>query len=253
MARPRRVWDNLAPADAHGKGNGMSDADGGTAGNATVDPTGDRLVIGNKRFSSWSMRGWLAVHLAGLEVTEQVVPLHSGQTPAVKAVSPGGTVPYLEHDGNRVWESLAICEYCAEIHPELWPLSRAARTHARVIAAEMHAGFAALRRDMSMDLCRTDLAGQGRTPGALADIARIQTIWLETRAAHGTRGMFLFGDVFTNADVMYAPVVARFLTYRPQLDPDAWAYCEAVRGTRLVSRWYAEAASEPEEWARLHG
>ncbi len=217
------------------------------------DTTGGRLVIGNKRFSSWSLRGWLAVHLAGLEVAEVVVPLHAGPTPAVRAISPGGTVPYLEHDGNRLWETLAICEYCAEFHPELWPLSRAARAHARVIAAEMHAGFASLRRDMSMDVCRTDLAGKGRTPEALADIARVQAIWRETRAAHGGGGPFLFGAAFTNADAMFAPVVARFLAYRPELEPAAWAYCEAVRATALVSRWYAEAASEPEEWGRLHG
>lgn len=215
--------------------------------------TGNRLVIGNKRFSSWSLRGWLAVHLAGLEVAEQVIPLHAGPTPDVKAISPGGTVPYLEHDGNHVWESLAICEYCAELHPELWPLSRAARTHARVIAAEMHAGFAALRHGMPMDICRADLAGQGRTPDALADIDRIQKIWLETRATYGSGSPFLFGGVLTNADVMFAPVVARFLTYRPELEPATWAYCEAVRATPLVSRWYAEAASEPEEWGRLHG
>ncbi len=212
-----------------------------------------RLVIGNKRFSSWSLRGWLAVHLAGLQVTEEVIPLLGGTTPAVRAVSPGGTVPYLEHDGNAVWETLAICEYCAELHPGLWPLERAARTHARVIAAEMHAGFASLRRAMPMDLCRGDLAGQGGTPEALADIKRIEAVWHGSRARFGAGGPFLFGAAFGAADAMYAPVVARLLTYRPELSAETLDYCAAVRAHPLVARWYAEAAAEPVEWGRLHG
>ncbi len=212
-----------------------------------------RLVIGNKRFSSWSLRGWLPVHLAGLEVTEQVIPLRGGATPAVRAISPGGRVPYLEHDGNAVWESLAICEYCAELRPELWPLERAARTHARVIAAEMHAGFAALRQSMSMDICRDDLAGQGRTPETLADIARIEAIFRHARSQFGGGGPFLFGAAFGAADAMYAPVVCRFLAYRPELSADTLAYCEAVRAHPLMARWYEEAAAEPAEWGAMHG
>ncbi|MBD0275865.1 MAG: glutathione S-transferase N-terminal domain-containing protein, partial [Acetobacteraceae bacterium] len=103
-------------------------------------PAENRLVIGNKRYSSWSMRGWLAVRLAALEVEEVVLPLAGGgNTPAVKAATPSGTVPYLEHDGARVWESLAICEYCAEraASPGLWPADRTARAHARSLAGEM--------------------------------------------------------------------------------------------------------------------
>ena len=215
--------------------------------------SGNRLVIGNRRFSSWSLRGWLAVRLAGLDVAEQVIPLHGGPTPAVRAISPGGTVPYLEHDGHAVWESLAIAEYCAELHPALWPASRAARTRARVIAAEMHAGFVSLRREMSMDLCRDDLAGRGRTPEALADIARVEAIWTQTRREYGEGGPFLFGAAFGLADAMYAPVVGRFLSYRPELSSESRAYCDAVRVHPLVQRWYADAAAEPAEWGALHG
>jgi len=213
----------------------------------------NRLFIGNKRFSSWSLRGWLAVQLADLKVEEVVIPLHSGPTPEVKRISPGGTVPLLEHDGNRIWESLAICEYCAELRPALWPADRAARAHARTIAAEMHAGFAPLRRDMPMDICRDDLAGQGHTAEALADIARVEAIWRETRQRFGELGPYLFGKIFGAADAMYAPVVARFLTYRPELAPETWAYCERVRAHPIMQHWYAAAAAEPAEWGDLHG
>lgn len=205
------------------------------------------LTIGTKRYSSWSLRGWLAVRLAGLEVTEVVIPLAGGPTPAVKTATDGATVPHLVHDGNVVWESLAICEYCAEVHPELWPLDRAARAHARALAAEMHAGFAALRRDMPMSLFR-DAVGAGRSEAALADIARIERLWAGTRAAHGAGGPYLFGGTFGAADAMFAPVACRFLTYRPELSASAWAYVEAVRAHPLMERWYSEAAAEPREW-----
>ena len=207
-----------------------------------------RLFIGNRRYSSWSMRGWLAVRLAGLDVEEVVIPLAGGNTPAVKAVSPNGLVPYLEHDGNRVWETLAICEYCAEIAPALWPAAKEARVHARVIAAEMHAGFAELRMAMSMNLGRPDFAGLGRTPGALADIARIEVLWAETRARFGNGGPFLFGAAFNAADAMFAPVVARFLTYQPDLTDATRAYCAAVRHHPLIAAWYDGAATEPDAW-----
>ncbi len=213
----------------------------------------NRLVIGNKRFSSWSMRGWLPVRLAGLEVEEVVIPLRGGPTPEVRRVSPGGTVPLLEHDGSRIWESIAICEYCAEFFPDLWPAERTERAHARAIAAEMHSGFAPLRREMSMDICRDDLAGKGRTPEALQNISRIEVIWRETRERFAARGPFLFGENFGAADAMYAPVVTRFLSYQPELALDSWAYCEAVRAHKLVQRWYDEAAAEPPEWGALHG
>jgi glutathione S-transferase len=156
-------------------------------------------------------------------------------------------VPYLEHNGHRIWETLAICEYCAEISPALWPADTSARVHARVIAAEMHGGFRDLRIAMPMNLGR-DFAGRGRTPGALADIARIEALWAETRQRFGADGPYLFGETFTAADAMFAPVVARFLTFQPELTAATRAYCEAIRAHPLITAWYDGAAKEPSDW-----
>ena len=207
-----------------------------------------RLLIGNRRYSSWSMRGWLAVMLAGLDAEVVVLPMQAGATPAIKAGTPAGLVPYLEHDGARVWESLAICEYCSEVGRPLWPAERVARAQARSVAAEMHAGFRALRVAMPMNLGRPDYAGLGQTAEALADVARVDALWGETRAAFGGGGPFLFGAAFGAADVMFAPVVARLLTYAPALSDGARAYCAAVRAHPLVGEWYAAAAGEPGGW-----
>lgn len=207
-----------------------------------------RLFIGNRRYSSWSLRGWLSVTLAGLDVAEVVLPLAGTGGKGSAAVlenSPSGLVPYLEHQGARIWESLAIAEYCAEFAPALWPAERIARAHARSIASEMHAGFRELRMAMPMNLGR-EFAGRGRTPGALADIARIEAIWAEALAAHG--GPFLMGGAFTIPDVMYAPVVARFLTWQPELSAVNRAYVAAVRAHPLMEAWYAGAMAEPAEW-----
>ncbi len=207
------------------------------------------LYVGNRRYSSWSMRGWLAVRLAELDVAEVVIPLAGGDTPAVKAVSPSGLVPVLEHRGLRVWETIAICEYCAEIAPgKLWPTDLGARTQARAIAAEMHAGYRALRTAMPMNLGRDDYVGRGHTAEALADVARIEALWAETRGRFGGGGPFLFGGAFSAADAMFAPVVTRFLTYRPAVSPATRSYCDAVRSHPLVDAWYRAAAAEPAEW-----
>jgi glutathione S-transferase len=206
-----------------------------------------KLVIGTRRYSSWSLRGWLAVRLAGLEVAEEVIPLAGGATAAVKAATPAGAVPYLEHDGARIWESLAICEYCAEVAPGLWPAERVARAEARSVAAEMHAGFRALRMAMPMNLGR-EFAGAGRNAESLADVARIEALWAAARGRFGAGGPYLFGEVFGAADAMFAPVVARFLTYRPELSAGSVAYCAAVRAHPLVVEWYELAAAEPEAW-----
>jgi len=207
-----------------------------------------RLYIGNRRYSSWSLRGWLAVTIAGLDVETIVVPLAgagSGGSPAVKAVSPSGMVPYLEHRGAHLWESLAIGEYCAEIAPQLWPTERTARAHARSLASEMHAGYRELRINMPMNLGR-EFPGRGRTEGSLTDIARVEAVWAEALAAHG--GPFLFGAEFTLADVMFAPVCARFLTWQPELGSTSRAYVAAVRAYHLVDAWHRAAMDEPAEW-----
>lgn len=206
------------------------------------------LYIGNKRYSSWSLRGWLAVRLARLDVAEVVIPFQRpGPTPEIARLSPNGLVPYLEHKGSRVWESLSICDYCAEQAPGLWPEDRVARAHGRSISAQMHAGFRDLRMAMWMNLGR-DFAGLGRTPGALADIAAIEHLWAETRHRFGAGGPFLFGAEFTAADAMYAPVVARLLTWKPDISVASQAYCDALRAHPLVAEWYDAAAREPADW-----
>ena len=201
------------------------------------------LIIGTRRYSSWSMRGWLAVHLAGLDVTEVVIPLAGGATSAIKGRTPADLVPYLDHDGARIWESLAICEYCAEQRPGLWPADRVRRAHARSVAAEMHAGFRALRSAMPMNL------GRSRPLPAIGaevaeDIGRIEALWREAR--QGTT--FLCSDTMGVADAMYAPVAARLLSYQPKLAEDTKAYCDAVRAHPLVAQWYGDAAAEPAGW-----
>jgi len=207
-----------------------------------------KLLIGQRRYSSWSLRGWLAVRLADLDVSIEVARfVRPGPTPAIANTSPNGLVPYLEHRGAAVWESLAVCDYCAEFEPSLWPADRIARAHAKSIAAEMHAGFRGLRQNMWMNLGR-DYSGLGRTPEALADVDRIDSLWAETRQRFGQGGPYLFGAAFTAADIMYAPVITRFLTWRPEISAAAKTYVDAVRSHKLVAEWYDAAALEPAGW-----
>lgn len=210
--------------------------------------TDGTLYIGTKRYSSWSLRGWLPVRMAKLAVEEVTIPLAGGVTAAVRAATKGGTVPYLRHQGVEMGESLAIAEYCAEFLPALWPADRVVRAHARAIASEMHAGYRELRMAMPMSLFRPGAVGKCGTDGALADIARIDAIWQDTRARFGAGGPYLFGADFTNADVMFAPVVCRFLTYQPKLSRVAADYCAAVRAHPLMVEWYDGAAKEPRDW-----
>lgn len=205
------------------------------------------LHIGSRRYSSWSLRGWLAVRLAGIPAEDRVIALAGGYTPAVRTLSPSGMVPYLEHDGAKIWDSLAILEYCAETAPALWPAARIARAHARAIAAEMHSGFRALRIAMPMNCTRTD-PGIELLPPVREDLSRIEAIWAETRARFGRDGPFLFGPDMTGADAMYAPIVSRISTYRPVVTVETRAYVDAVRAHPLMQEWYAGAAAEPDDW-----
>lgn len=205
------------------------------------------LIIGNKNYSSWSLRPWLLLRQAGIPFDEVRIPLYApGSTEALAAWSPSGKVPAL-HDGDlRVWDSLAICEYLNERFPDkqLWPADAAARAVARSVSAEMHAGFSALREHMSMNI-RARRPGQGRTPECLADVARILAIWTECRARFGGGGNFLFGR-FCIADAMYAPVVLRFQTYGVALEGAARDYADAVRALPALREWVAAGVAETE-------
>lgn len=203
------------------------------------------LVIANQNYSSWSLRPWLALKQTGLPFSLTVIPLKQEYTKAqILARSPSGKVPALVHDGLTVWDSLAICEYLAELAPDagLWPADRAARATARSVSAEMHSSFTALRSNMPMNI-RGDLPGWGRAPGVADDIARIEAIWTDLRQRFGSHGPYLFGG-FTIADAMYAPVVTRFKTYGVEINPTAQAYADAVQAHPFMREWTAAALAE---------
>ena len=206
------------------------------------------LHIGNKAYSSWSLRGWLACKIAGIDFAESVHDMYTADWPATaRRISPTGKVPVLHHGSRVVWESIAIIEYLADLMPQagLWPADPAARAQARAISAEMHAGFVDLRRAMWMNI-RRRFPGKGRNPAALADIARIAALWRDTRARFGAGGPFLFGAKLSGADAMYAPVVTRFVTWAPELPADAAAYVGAVWDHPFVVEW--RKAAEAETW-----
>lgn len=210
------------------------------------------LYLGNKAYSSWSLRGWLVCKLAGMPFDEAVHDMGAADWPQwVGSISPSAKVPVLKHGERVIWESIAIAEYLTELFPKaaLWPTDAGARAHARAIAAEMHAGFGELRKAMWMNT-RRRFAGKGRTPGAIADIARITTIWRTTRERFGAGGPLLFGRSFTVADAMYAPVVSRFVTWEPELPDDAKAYVAAVWDHPLLREWRQAADAEPMTMAR---
>ncbi|MGE5476119.1 MAG: glutathione S-transferase family protein [Bacteroidales bacterium] len=202
------------------------------------------LVIGTKRYSSWSLRPWLAARMAGVEFDEVLVTLRQPDTKAeILKHSPSGKVPCLLTGTQAIWDSLAICEYLAELHPTLWPEGREARAVARSVSAEMHAGFPNLRNTCSMDMCAvTPLA---EVPAEVqAEIDRICALWNDCRARFGAKagGPFLFGR-FSVADAMYAPVVSRFTTFAIALDPVAQAYCDAIWSLPPMQEW-KQAACE---------
>jgi glutathione S-transferase len=154
-------------------------------------------------------------------------------------------VPALKHKDLTIWDSLAICEYLAEIFPEakLWPAEAAARATARAVSAEMHSGFAALRNHLPMNV-RSSFPNRGVTPEVQADVNRITAVWRDCRKRFGANGAFLFG-AFSNADAMYAPVVSRFRTYRIELDEVTQAYADAVWTLPAVQEWATAAGNEP--------
>jgi len=208
------------------------------------------LVIGNKNYSSWSLRPWLALAAAGIPFEEIRIPLYeAGSKAEILRHSPAGKVPVLKHGGLVVWDSLAICEYVAERFPEaqLWPADPAARATARSASAEMHSGFVALRSQMPMNL-RAHKPGRGRGPGVQEDVDRITTLWRELRARFGAGGDFLFGR-FSIADAMYAPVVGRFRTYEVALDPASRRYADAVWALPALQPWLEASRAETERIA----
>jgi len=209
------------------------------------------LVIGNKNYSSWSLRAWLAMKQAGLEFAEVRIPLDGSTThEEIRRYSPSGKVPVLIDGDLKVWESLAICEYVADrFASDLWPADVAQRAIARSICAEMHAGFQNLRENMPMD-CRNRYPGEGMTDGVQAEIDRIFAIWRECRQKFGTGGDMLFGK-FTVVDAMFAPVVMRFVTYEVKLDSEAKAYTDAILSLPAIQEWVAAACSESESFAHF--
>jgi glutathione S-transferase len=205
-----------------------------------------RLVIGNKNYSSWSMRPWIAMKVAGIPFEEEVISLDAADfKPRVTRLSGTGKVPALADGEVHVWESLAILEYLAEKFPAagLWPADPAARAHARAVAAEMHAGFLPLRRHLPMNMWRP-VKRREPTPEASANIARIDAMWTDCRMRFGAGGAFLFGR-FSAADAMYAPVVARFHTYAVEVGAVARAYMQAVMALPAWAEWLAAARAEP--------
>jgi glutathione S-transferase len=194
------------------------------------------LVIGNKNYSSWSLRPWLAMKQLGIAFDEVRIPLYgAGAKDKILKHSPAGKVPILQDGKTVVWDSLAILEYLAEQHPRLWPQGKEDRARGRAVSAEMHSGFPNVRNHMSMNV-RKRYPGKGRTPEVMAEIERIKAIWSQAR------GPFLFGD-FTAADAMYAPVVLRFRTYDVEVNRK---YMDAVLALPAMKDWIEAAEREPE-------
>jgi glutathione S-transferase len=203
------------------------------------------LYVGSKRYSSWSLRPYVALTHSGLAFETRTIALGRDNTKAeIAKVNPAGRVPVLHDDDLVIWDSLAICEYAHELAPDaqLWPADRKVRARARAVSAEMHSGFAALRTHMPMDVC-ADKSGQGHVPDALADARRVFEIWREALTASG--GPFLFGR-FSIADAMFAPVTTRFTTYGVELDATCRAHVDAIAALPAMQAWRSDAAGEPE-------
>lgn len=205
-----------------------------------------KLIVGNKKYSSWSFRPWIALSVAGIPFEERVIPFETEEfTREVGGLSGTGKVPVLIDGDIRIWESLAILEYVAEKFPDagLWPKDVAARAHARVVANEMHAGFQALRNHLPCNFARRVIKRDVPPPVA-ANVRRIETLWADCRARFGAGGPFLFG-AFSNADAMYAPVVGRFQTYDVDVSEGTRAYMKAVMALPAWQQWVAAGIKEP--------
>jgi len=207
---------------------------------------GLKLVIGNKNYSSWSMRPWLALRAGDIAFDEVFIPLYTGEADKnrILAFTPSGKVPALVDGDVTIWDSLAIIEYAAERFPQarLWPEDRAARAYARSISAEMHSGFMALRNECGMNLHRP-VGAIALSADARANIARIQQIWIECRERYGKSGPFLFGS-FSGADAMFAPVVHRFRTYAIEVAPAARDYMTEMMALPAFQEWTRDALAE---------
>ncbi len=211
------------------------------------------LSIGNKNYSSWSMRPWLALTWGGVAFEERVLPLGmrgygKSQMPDILAASPSGRVPALDLGGGVViWDSLAICEWAAEQAPSLWPEDAQARALARSAAAEMHAGFAGLRREAPMNLRRRSKTAPALSHEAQMDIARIEELWIMLRQKYASDGPYLFG-MRTIADAFYAPLASRFRTYALPLSPLCQSYANTLFADPAYRAWDEAAKAEP--WAQ---
>jgi glutathione S-transferase len=205
-----------------------------------------KLVIGNKNYSSWSMRPWLALRANDIAFEEVFIPLYTGDADKQRIldVTHSGKVPALVDGDITIWDSLAIIEYAAERFPQarLWPEDRAARAHARSISAEMHSGFVALRSECGMNLHRP-IGAIALSADARANIARIQEIWIECRERYGKSGPFLFG-AFSGADAMFAPVVHRFRTFAIELSPVAADYMKTMMALPAFQEWTKAGLAE---------
>ncbi|MDQ2953393.1 MAG: glutathione S-transferase family protein [Pseudomonadota bacterium] len=204
-----------------------------------------RLIIGNKNYSSWSFRLWIAMRHAGIEFTDEVIPLYQpGSRARILKYSPAGKVPVLLDGDMAIWESLAILEHLAEKFPAvgLWPSEPRARAHARAISAEMHAGFAALRNRCPMNMRRPPKT-RALTPEVEQDVKRIEAIWADSRARFGQSGPFLLG-AFCAADAMYAPVVSRFSSYAIPVGAPALGYMQTMMALPAWKEWASAAAAE---------
>jgi len=204
------------------------------------------IYIGNRNYSSWSLRAWLMLRQTAATFESILIPLYGpGSKDEILRHSPSGKVPALHHGDVTVWDSLAIGEYLAETFPEarLWPAAAAARACARSVSAEMHAGFVSLRRHLPMNMRRV-VKPRPLTEEVQADVTRIAAIWRDCRRRFAGSGAFLFGE-FGIADAMYAPVVSRLRSYAVPIDRDTVSYCEAVERHPPYQEWRAAAKDEP--------